>query len=120
MAGVAGPPGAHRPARWWCWRDGVPLVWLDRRSHHLVTFPDAARRAGWAEALADLVKDGRLRSVEVRKVDGETLADVAGHRRRHRRGQAAGFIDGYRGLQYTARPLAADRGAERRSPVANV
>jgi ATP-dependent Lhr-like helicase len=75
-------------------RAGVPLVWFDRRSHHLVTFPTAATDPTWAEALATLVKDGRARSVEVRKVNGarpvagDPVLDAL---------RAAGFVDGYRG-----------------------
>jgi ATP-dependent Lhr-like helicase len=75
-------------------RNGVPLVWFDRRSSHLVTFP-AATDAVWAEALATLVKDGRQRAIEVRKVNGEPV---------DRKGVeatallAAGFADGYRGF----------------------
>ena len=74
-------------------RQGVPLVWFDRRSHHLVTFAGAESDGSWAAALAGLVDAGRERSVEVRKVDGgavtEEIADVL---------RSAGFIDGYRGL----------------------
>ena len=75
-------------------RSGVPLVWFDRRSSHLVTFP-ASTDTSWAEALAMLVKDGRQRSIEVRKVNGDPI---------DRKGTeaaallAAGFADGYRGL----------------------
>ena len=49
----------------------------------------------WADALASLVKDGRLRSLEVRTADGQPIADspdVASALRR------VGFADGYRGL----------------------
>lgn len=73
-----------------------PLVWLDRRSGHLVRFPAAARDDSWAAALAALVDGGRERSVEIRKVDGEALgptnAEVSDAAR------AVGFVDGYRGL----------------------
>ncbi|MGZ4791371.1 MAG: Lhr family helicase [Ilumatobacteraceae bacterium] len=75
-------------------RSGVPLAWFDRRSSHLVTFP-ASIDGSWAEALATLVKDGRQRSVEVRKVNGAPI---------DRKGPealallAAGFADGYRGF----------------------
>ena len=75
-------------------RNGLPLVWFDRRSSHLVTFP-ASTDISWAEALAMLVKDGRQRSIEVRKVNGDPI---------DRNGPeasallAAGFADGYRGL----------------------
>jgi ATP-dependent Lhr-like helicase len=76
-------------------RQGVPMVWFDRRSAHLVTFPASADDGSWAEALAMLVKDGRARSVEVRKVDGAALdphGPVAVAL------SAAGFVAGYRGM----------------------
>ena len=72
---------------------GVPLVWFERSSHHLVTFPAATTDPRWAAALADLVRRGAERSLEVRKVNGESvsgeIADVL---------RTAGFVDGYRGL----------------------
>jgi ATP-dependent Lhr-like helicase len=76
-------------------RSGTPLVWFDRRSHHLVTFPESAHDVSWADALVELVKDGRARSVEVRKVDGEPVGDALAAVLR-----AAGFVDGYRGLAF--------------------
>ncbi|MEY2444561.1 MAG: ATP-dependent helicase Lhr and Lhr-like helicase, partial [Ilumatobacteraceae bacterium] len=75
-------------------RSGIPLAWFDRRSSHLVTFPGSVD-GSWADALASLVKDGRQRSIEVRKVNGSPI---------DRKGAeavallAAGFADGYRGL----------------------
>jgi ATP-dependent Lhr-like helicase len=83
-------------------RAGAPLVWYDRRSHHLVTFPGSSTDSSWAEALVTLVKDGRARSVEVRKVNGggpvgddapDDLAVVL---------RDAGFVDGYRGFVHRA------------------
>ncbi len=105
-AALPWPVSAGRPARsagalvvlW----QGRPLVWFDRRSHHLVTFPDTLDPFGgpaWAEALAARVKDGRARSIEVRKVDGEPLDP------RSPVGQvlhAAGFVDSYRGVVFRA------------------
>jgi ATP-dependent helicase Lhr and Lhr-like helicase len=93
------PQSPGRPARsvgalvvlW----QGEPLVWFDRRSHHLVTFPRAAATHVWADALATLVKDARARTVEVRKVDGDPVDP------RTPLGQVlrdAGFVDSYRGL----------------------
>ncbi|WP_420452723.1 Lhr family helicase [Ilumatobacter sp.] len=81
-------------------RAGTPLVWFDRRSHHLVTFPGSTSDPSWAGALIDLVRGGRTGSVEVRKVDGDPLlgADVAEGLLDLLR--AAGFVDGYRGLTY--------------------
>ena len=75
-------------------RAGVPQAWFDRRSSHLVTFP-ASVDGIWADALATLVKDGRQRSIEVRKVDGAPIdrkgAEAAAL-------LAAGFVEGYRGF----------------------
>jgi ATP-dependent Lhr-like helicase len=76
-------------------REGTPLVWFDRRSHHVVTFPGAGLDRSWAEALAALVKDGRARTVEVRKVDGEPLAPNSEWADALR---AAGFVEGYKGF----------------------
>ena len=64
-------------------RDGLPIAWYDRRSHHLVTFPHTHDDRSWAEALADQVRAGRLRKVELRKVDGEPLASSPCARRGH-------------------------------------
>jgi ATP-dependent Lhr-like helicase len=76
-------------------RSGVPLAWFDRRSGHVVTFPATANDPGWAEALATLVKDGRARSVEVRKIDGESVAPSGEAAAALR---AAGFTESYRGF----------------------
>ncbi|HEY0521548.1 MAG TPA: DEAD/DEAH box helicase, partial [Ilumatobacteraceae bacterium] len=75
-------------------RSGLPLVWFDRRSSHLVTFP-ASVDGSWAEALAMLVKDGRQRSIEVRKVNGDPIDRKGPHAAAL---IAAGFVDGYRGF----------------------
>ena len=58
-------------------------------------FPASAVGTSWAEALAALVKDGRVRSIEVRKVDAEPVqatGSVVEHLKR------VGFVDSYRGL----------------------
>ncbi len=98
-AAIDWPPTPGRPARTAgalvVQRAGEPLVWFDRRSHHLVTFAAAEQDCGWADALMALVKDGRARTVEVRKVNGEpldprsVLADAL---------RTAGFQEGYKGL----------------------
>jgi ATP-dependent Lhr-like helicase len=74
---------------------GQPLAWFDRRSHHLVLFPAGEQNVAWADALAALVKDGRARSVEIRKLNGaSTTGDGAAvSALKH-----VGFVDGYRGL----------------------
>jgi len=98
-ATLAWPEHAGRPARsagsLVVLSGGQPLIWFDRRSHHMITFPAAADDGVWADALASLVKDGRARAIEVRKVNGEPVPntgpvpDALKH---------VGFIDGYKGL----------------------
>ncbi len=78
---------------------GVPVVWFDRRGHHLVTFPAAATDPSWAAALAALATDGRARTVEVRKVDGEAV-DPSGAVAAVL--QQAGFVRTYRGFAVRA------------------
>jgi ATP-dependent Lhr-like helicase len=96
-ATLAWPDTAGRPARTATslvvTRQGSALAWFDRRSHHLVMFPDGLGDPAWASALADLVRLGRERTVEVRKVDGGSIPDEVAQTLR-----AAGFVDGYRGL----------------------
>lgn len=57
--------------------DGRPLVWYDRRSHHLVTFPDALVDDRWITALIDWCRSGRAKAIEVRKLNGATPDDPA-------------------------------------------
>src|SRR5262249_23025310 len=72
-AALAWPDSEGRPARsagaLVVLSAGRLLVWLDRKGHHLVTFPSVAEDTTWADALAALVKDGRVRALEIRKVD---------------------------------------------------
>jgi hypothetical protein len=71
---------------------GAPAAYLERGARSLVTF--GADPALWVDALASLVKDGRLKRIQLGRIDGEdasTHATAAGLR-------AAGFADGYRGL----------------------
>ena len=73
---------------------GVPLVWLDVRAHHLVMFTAGLSDPSWGDALASLVKDGRRRGLEVRKIDGDApRADSAPVEVLRR----SGFSEGYRG-----------------------
>jgi ATP-dependent Lhr-like helicase len=97
-AAIGWPDSPGRPARTATavvvLRAGVPLAWFDRRSYAVVTFPAAEHDHGWAEALAAMVKDGRVRSVEVRKVNGEAVLPTSGWAEAMR---AVGFVEGYRG-----------------------
>jgi ATP-dependent helicase Lhr and Lhr-like helicase len=124
-AALSWPPSPGRPGRTAhalaVLFQGSVIAWLDQRSGNVVTFPvvgggdhagdPAATHAGfavsssgdltsmhtalWADALARLVKDGRVKGVEVRKVNGEAI-----DRRSPEAAAllAAGFADGYRGL----------------------
>jgi ATP-dependent Lhr-like helicase len=73
---------------------GHAAAWLDRRGHHLVTFGAADGDNRWIDAIVHLVKDGRLRSLELRRIDGAPAGEspYVGALR------SAGFADGYRGL----------------------
>ena len=97
-AALAWPSNSGRPARsagaLVILRDGVPLAWFDRRSHSTVLFDAGQSDESWATALAGLVGDGRMRRVEVRKVNGEPV-ETSPHAVAALLG--AGFISGYRG-----------------------
>ena len=81
-------------------RAGEPLVWFDRRGHHLVTFPNALIDTSWAEALMSLVKNDRAKSVEIRKVNGVGLNAADAPQGFAELLTVAGFADGYRGMIY--------------------
>ena len=90
------PDSAGRPSRaagaYLVLVDGAPAAYLERGARSLATFGVDPSR--WADALASLVKDGRLRKIELRRIDGEPGADSA-HAEALRE---VGFLDGYRGL----------------------
>ena len=96
------PESSGRPARIGAalvvLHHGVPLVWHDRRSHHLVTFAAAGEDHAWAGALAGLVDEGRARRVEIRKINGASVGESADGGWVSDIAHAAGFVDGYRGL----------------------
>ncbi|HEX7443702.1 MAG TPA: DEAD/DEAH box helicase, partial [Acidimicrobiales bacterium] len=73
---------------------GEPVAELERGGRSLSTFPAADHHPHWAEGLARLVKDGRVRKLEIAKIDGAPAGEspVADHLR------AAGFVEGYKGL----------------------
>ncbi|HSJ51861.1 MAG TPA: DEAD/DEAH box helicase, partial [Actinomycetota bacterium] len=96
-AALAWPESAGRPARtagaYVVLSDGVPVAFLERGARSVLTF-EKGSPADWADALASLVKDGRIRRIELARIDGEPAGSspVAGALRE------AGFVDGYRGL----------------------
>jgi ATP-dependent Lhr-like helicase len=103
-AALAWPDSPGRPARIGpaivVMREGVPLVWHDRRSHHLVTFPGGMHDLSWVDALMSLVRDGPMRAVEIRKINGATLADSPDAGWIRSAAIEAGFTDSYRGLAF--------------------
>ncbi len=95
-AALSWPEGPGRPARqagaFVVLVDGELAAFLERGARSLLTFGVDA--AAWADALATLPKDGRLRKIELTRIDGGPATDspIADRLR------AAGFTDGYRGL----------------------
>ena len=73
---------------------GEPVAFLERGAHSLATFAAADHHPHWAEGLVTLVKDGRLKKIDLTKIDGAPPGEspVAGHL------LAAGFAEGYKGL----------------------
>ncbi|MDQ3738408.1 MAG: DEAD/DEAH box helicase, partial [Actinomycetota bacterium] len=104
-AALAWPESAGRPARsangLVVLRGGKALAWYDRRSHHLVTFPETMSDPAWIPALARLITDGRARTVEVRKVDGGRIPPALGEML-----EANGFVSSYRGYAAAPRVMA--------------
>jgi len=91
--------GAGRPARaagaYVALAGGEPLAYLERSSRSVVTFAAAASAPeAWIEAFSTLVKDGRLRRLELHRVDGSPVREtpVAGVL------AAAGFVPTPKGL----------------------
>ena len=77
--------------------DGEPILYLDRGGRSLQTLPGFASpdAAGPAlHALASLVVDGRLRSLQIERLDGTPIAESP-HRERL---SEAGFRQSYRGF----------------------
>ncbi len=96
-AALPWPEAEGRPARaagaYVVLVDGVPAVYLERGARTLVTFAEHAD-ADWPDALASLVKDGRIRRIELTRIDGEPASTS----RFAQALRTAGFVDGYRGL----------------------
>ena len=76
--------------------DGVPLVVLERGGRSLATFEGAESTDAWIEAVIGLVKDGRLRKLEIAKVDGVPVRETPWAARL----EAAGFTSAYKGMLY--------------------
>ncbi|MEX2048783.1 MAG: DEAD/DEAH box helicase [Gemmatimonadota bacterium] len=95
-ASLPWPASEGRPARqagaYVVLADGAPAAYLERGARTLLTF--GADPSRWVDALASLVKDGRLKRIQLGRIDGqEASAHPASPAL-----LAAGFADGYRGL----------------------
>ena len=97
-ASISWPVSAGRPARsagsLVVLVNGEAAVFVERGGRSLVVFPAGLVDGVWADALVDLVRSGRRRSLEISRIDGQparesTHADTL---------RNAGFSDGYRGL----------------------
>ena len=97
-AAIPWPASEGRPARqagaYVVLADGAPAAYLERGGRSLLTF--GADPAAWVDALASLVKDGRLKRIQLGRIDGEdasahptaTAAPHGGVRRRLPRAHA--------------------------------
>ena len=96
-AALAWPESAGRPARvsgaYVVLADGRAAAYLERGARTLLAFP-AGSNGAWVDALASLVKDGRLRRIELTRIDGAVAADSSFAEAL----RTAGFVEGYRGL----------------------
>jgi ATP-dependent Lhr-like helicase len=84
--------------------DGEPVLYLERGGQSLQTLPAFASPAAAQAALnvlGLLVADGRLRTLQIRRIDGLPIAESPGREML----SAAGFRPGYRG--WVLRPTAA-------------
>jgi ATP-dependent Lhr-like helicase len=97
-AAVPWPPTDGRPARaagaHVVLGGGELLAYLERGGHRLVRFtpPDDHR---WVQGLAQVVTDGRMRSIELRTVDGASVHEADPELRDAL--EVAGFRAGYKG-----------------------
>ena len=96
--------------------DGRAVLYLDRGGTSLQALPaaeDADVLAPALRSLADLVADGRVRELVIRKMDGEP---VGGSRFKDAL-LGAGFVPGYRGYALRATPAPTERTYPRPAPV---
>jgi ATP-dependent helicase Lhr and Lhr-like helicase len=101
-ASLPWPESAGRPARaagaFVVFDQGHLVAYLERGGRSILTWAETAAHQRWAEALTSLVKDGRLRSLEITRIDAVPARESAHHPAL----LAAGFVGGYRGLIYRA------------------
>ncbi len=99
-AALAWPESPGRPARTAGAHvvlvDGTPSAVLERGGRSLTTFAGAESGDAWIDAIIGLVKDGRLRKLEIAKVDGVAVRETPWAARL----EAAGFTAAYKGMLY--------------------
>ena len=92
------PEGAGRPSRaagaYVILQAGEPAAFLERGARSLLTFPAADGNDAWVDPLVGLAKEGRLRKIELQRIDGLPAHETP----RADRLREAGFVDSYRGL----------------------
>jgi len=97
-AALPWPEGTGRPARavgaFVVLQNGAPAAYLERGAKSLLTFEDADTDGAWIDALIGLVKESRVRKIELQRIDGvpATESPLASRLRE------AGFAEGYKGL----------------------
>ena len=115
-AALAWPENAGRPARvsgaYVVLADGNAAAYLERGARTLLTFP-AGSEGSWVDAVASLVKDGRLRRIELTRIDGAPVVESPFAEAL----RTAGFVEGYRGLACEADRSVGRRAAESRADV---
>src|SRR5205085_1460243 len=75
-------------------QNGSPAAYLERGAKSLLTFEAAEGDGAWIDALIGLVKEGRIRKIELQRIDGVPAAESPLASRLHE----AGFAEGYKGL----------------------
>lgn len=109
-AALPWPDTAGRPARaagaFVVLVDGQPAATLDRGGRSLTTFAHPIDADVWLSALTDLVVSGRLRKLEITKVDGVAVHEAPPWPTTL---ESAGFSVGHRGMTFRERSVTAAR-----------
>jgi len=102
-ASLPWPASAGRPARaagtYVVIDDGEPVAYLERGGRSILTFPTDRATVSWVDALAGLVRSGRVASLEIGRIDGEPATGSTWEDQL----VSAGFRPGYRGLVLRSR-----------------
>ncbi len=76
---AGGATGGGRPSRatgaYVVLRDGHPLAYLERGGRSIVLFEGSLDDPSWVDALAGLVRQKRVKKIEIQKIDGQPPAE---------------------------------------------